>query len=1385
MIVVVVWCRVDAYGVVVKGRGDGGWWSHGTVLVHRWDVCLVVLVSVCTSACVSCTRIVRELVYVWLGVTKLGVSGIWWANFGAAFVDRQQLEAVCHSAWTLRASYDRVPELRSLQAGSAPLEALASVGIMDAANSAADAIVERQRRELRQSRKKRRESKLSRPARTGTARPTQPRSWASDLNAVYREALSSPVTPSGSNKNARALVSRAQDKAQPAIPVLETVVQGLPQDAIKECAARQREFAAKIQECSSKGDYQRAQEYSAALDAEIQKSITLELLHSSLATAIEEQDFTTAMELKAELKAVIGEGAPSLQPPSNYAHAALKDQQITGQQVAAPSLQQGSSSSYVPSSPRAAQDVLARQVEIKDVAMGLQAEQEACGQCPRQQATLEMLMADRASASKSRRERWQQVRALRVELKAKMTHLTSLKEYLKAGAARLAPNDLEMARPVVRAARRLEKQYRRCESQRGLKSGDTLGGAPKQDSHSFDIRNSMNQSRDGGSRVDHGSLSLSRISHGGTSTEFAHEASSSFGGDNLSAQALATATTAAGVAVREENSIKRCIAASRRTQDELRMNMRRATYNEQFADAHQLWTQLGVEEHTETQLLATLDKYEDAIRGCRFRDAASIKKKVTRLQSDESKAAEFWRLASCRACRIRTAEALAAQRYLYDDAAVSRKLCAKIDQYSALITSATDVVADLERFQPSMGPPSVEYALDSDFANSRQHGNRPTSDVSLPHNNSGSVTRTAAPDDASEVSEPIDPDNVPGVSDGDEIAAAREERIRQENERLLEGLVVGEQKAIPSVVDGKYPEIVPNFGGEKRVLCEGTLMQLSTDSEAHALRHVRLFYAAPPRYRGPYILLHEVASSPDHDYNSTKDESSQGRVVEKLELHSSDQLEVVGTATFSAGPGAPSSAVWHGFAIHSGHDIKFFAYADTKADLTRWLQALDLCLGAFQDAEARLREQVPMRSGAAPPPLPQPKSQDDIARANKQVHEIEQETDRAHDEVLQQIRLRQQGHTSVSPATEPSARSNHESDGSEASTRSVESEHSARHSTMDPEPTESSPRRTLNFREQGDGERRARSNTEDSNGVHSADTEGAVRRAADVPIPGKTQDSATSAEPPQHSRRRFSVGGSVIAGPAREPITPAPPTTAPERLTTQSDEVERGIKALLGHPHGYLVDVPLRPGSLGCVMEEQDSPTGVPVIVIEELKPHVQDGIELGDTVCFINGVTCIGKDIDHMADLIGADIASQGLSRSMTVLRSIGQPHDASAENALPARRRPESPPTPGGLSDDSDTGSEKDYFPELSKPVTATRDSDGLTLIQKRRLERQQSKKAPKDFPGREEWVVQRVVLRVEAHERMGMALSERDPAQTNDGGRLFVDGVVKSTKAEAAGG
>ena len=62
------------------------------------------------------------------------------------------------------------------------------------------------------------------------------------------------------------------------------------------------------------------------------------------------------------------------------------------------------------------------------------------------------------------------------------------------------------------------------------------------------------------------------------------------------------------------------------------------------------------------------------MRSCRFRDAASLQAKVRRLESKEAKAAEFWRLAACRSCRVRAAEALASRRYLCDDAEISRKV---------------------------------------------------------------------------------------------------------------------------------------------------------------------------------------------------------------------------------------------------------------------------------------------------------------------------------------------------------------------------------------------------------------------------------------------------------------------------------------------------------------------------------------------------------------------------------------------------------------------------------------------------------------------------------------------------------------------------------------
>ena len=508
--------------------------------------------------------------------------------------------------------------------------------------SASDELIERQREELRKSRKLQRRRHHprrlhpqhldlagaqpssssqnvndSRPGRAAAA--ANPRSWASEVDALSSSvdaasfeqheqpppqqqqqqqqghrpargfggagegtaaAAAAPQSQQGGPRTA--LVVSDQDVVGKALQ-LETQVEGLSQAAIKNCTARQRLFAAKIQACSAAGDYLRAQEYSCALEAEIQKSISLELLHNSLTAAIEEQDFPTAMELQAELKTLLGHDE-SVTFADNASREKGKPvsgrSDLSGQAATSSLAERGtakanalahSPTGYTPHSPRTAQDILVNQLDSRDIAMGLQQEKDACTQCKRQQAALDELQSDRHAASAARKQRWRKLRTLRIQLQDELSVVRQLKNALRVNAARLAPDQLQRARPVVRTARRLEKQCRRFEAaslSKGLR-GDTQNASNASD---FDLRDSMNQSSQAADHDqlhnDSSTLSVSTVGTGSLSAmmnlsrihpadSFLDPQTNSINGDDLSAAALRTATSAGGVALRAANSIRR------------------------------------------------------------------------------------------------------------------------------------------------------------------------------------------------------------------------------------------------------------------------------------------------------------------------------------------------------------------------------------------------------------------------------------------------------------------------------------------------------------------------------------------------------------------------------------------------------------------------------------------------------------------------------------------------------------------------------------------------------------------------------------------------------------------------------------------------------------
>ena len=627
----------------------------------------------------------------------------------------------------------------------------------------------------------------------------------------------------------------------------------------------------------------------------------------------------------------------------------------------------------------------------------------------------------------------------------------------------------------------------------------------------------------------------------------------------------------------------------------------------------------------------------------------------------------------------------------------------KIARLSQFIATAKSLATELADLQPTdLGPESVEYALDSDFAasgvaNAEGRGSR-GSDLD---NRSTNVSEGSATQSIRSVrgTEPVSENYY--LHGGDEVAEAREARIRAQNEQKLEQLFASSTSAENGTVGGSTSAI-PRFGSdEQRVVCEGEfcgtcsaravrplqsrivfficqiyvlalpcastdnlsllhslctgpLIQVHTDSGRPQRRHFRLFYASPPRFRGPFLCCHEVAFSPFHDYDQHNhllrsrgsklpDGQGDGRLLASFDLTSTDCLELAGSTTFSddsdatggqaavkavlaeaaAARGSVGDGVWYGFVIRAGHEIKLLAFADSEAERLRWVRAIDTCLESFANAEQRLQQQQePHSEGAAtPPPLPDPQRkieadvQSDGIRRKQLLEEAE------IDRVMEDVRRRQEQRTSNRAASRPTK-------GEVVATGSgsvVVSANGVR---------ASEPQGPTSINDPAD---RWQQQDRSPNGSQRTGNSTAIERAARTPIPRRPagdgfdhednnssersrSDSGSEKNPSVNRRlnRRFSVGGSLIAGASASPHGERGWSAAKEglsnvegatsRTTSRSEDEERGLRALLGIPESHLVDVLLQPGSLGCVMEEQDAPSGVPVVVIDALRPHVQAG---------------------------------------------------------------------------------------------------------------------------------------------------------------------------------
>ena len=145
-------------------------------------------------------------------------------------------------------------------------------------------------------------------------------------------------------------------------------------------------------------------------------------------------------------------------------------------------------------------------------------------------------------------------------------------------------------------------------------------------------------------------------------------------------------------------------------------------------------------------------------------------------------------------------------------------------------------------------------------------------------------------------------------------------------------------------------------------------------------------------------------------------------------------------------------------------------------------------------------------------------------------------------------------------------------------------------------------------------------------------------------------------------------------------------------------------------------------------------------------------GLRKDDTVCFINGTSCVGRDMDFVVELIGKDLSASGQQRSMTMMRL--KPKLTVAVPAATSAATPMHPPTPGGLNDsstDNDTDTDArggggggggtaagamspattgtydsggDTLASLGGRFSPRRGEDGLTLVQRRKQAKEASR-------------------------------------------------------------
>ena len=185
-------------------------------------------------------------------------------------------------------------------------------------------------------------------------------------------------------------------------------------------------------------------------------------------------------------------------------------------------------------------------------------------------------------------------------------------------------------------------------------------------------------------------------------------------------------------------------------------------------------------------------------------------------------------------------------------------------------------------------------------------------------------------------------------------------------------------------------------------------------------------------------------------------------------------------------------------------------------------------------------------------------------------------------------------------------------------------------------------RRTLaaTQREQRDraAELRAQANAQSQRDVNSSLTAAAVPQSTPATQQRRSQSPASQAVD-ESSVKKPTYRSPLLSGLPNSEHDKQQQDSVEQDLNSRSNrvtsEIEDSLVSLLGLPEGsHLVDVHLSPGSMGCIVAE-DVVNGVNVVVIDELRPTAQPGLQQGDIIACVNGASTVGRDTDFFANLV------------------------------------------------------------------------------------------------------------------------------------------------------